>query len=140
MTTTTDQVPQLLQLLNRDTFRTLLGLELQQAAGGRVLVTATPTAEHCNAGGLVHGGYLSALADFATGVAALSANDMTAMAPHASLTMQNIALARPGEILRCEATCTRTGRRAATAEATITAGDRLIAKALSTHTVVEPSG
>lgn len=41
----------------------LLGLEVESGSPERVVATGTWKAEHCTAGGLIHGGYLMAQAD-----------------------------------------------------------------------------
>lgn len=119
-------------------FNHLLGISAVSTTAEEVVIEATPRAEHANAGGIVHGGYLSTLLDTATGRAAHTAVPPGHLCPHASLSVQYVSAAFPGETLRATAHVARAGRRAASAHATIMAGDRLVAQALSTHTVLAP--
>jgi acyl-CoA thioesterase len=123
--------------LAADTLATRLGFRLTTAAPGEISVAAQPGPDDVNAGGTVHGGFLSALADYATGVAVHTRLDHGYYAPHASLSLQYLHTARPDQELQCIARCVAAGRQSAGAEAEVRQGDRLIARAISSHTVIE---
>jgi acyl-CoA thioesterase len=125
------------EVMRADALARHLGFQLVEVEPGAVQTTATPDSEHLNAGGIVHGGFLSALADWSTGAAAHSAVPDGHYVPHSSLAMQYLKVARPGIELRCAARCLSATRKAASAEAEIRQGDVVIARALSTHVVVE---
>lgn len=119
-------------------FGASLGLEITVVEPGEVAVVARPGEEHRNGGGIVHGGYLSAVLDVATGWAVHSRlEDQDVVAPHTSLSVQYVRAVLPGQELRGTARCARAGRRTASAEAELLAADALVAKALSTHAVIE---
>lgn len=112
-----------------------LGFEVVRLATDEVVMRATPRAEHCNGGGIVHGGYLAALLDSATGwvVHANVAADVAV--PHLNLNIQYLRAAVPGEQLKCRARCVTTGRRVFAASGEIHQAGRLVAKAATTHLV-----
>lgn len=117
-------------------FAQLLGFELVHADAEGAEMAALPRAEHCNGGGILHGGYLSALLDSATGWAVHGALAPGQLAPHVHLDVQYLRAGRPDEPLRATARCLRRGRTILAAEAEITQGGRLLAKATSTHAVL----
>ena len=102
---------------------------------------ATPGPEHANGGGIVHGGYLTALLDSTTGWAVNAGlrDDDTAAAPHVHLSVQYLRAALPGRALVCTGRCVRAGRRIASAEAEITQDGTVIARAVTTHAVIGPA-
>jgi uncharacterized protein (TIGR00369 family) len=103
-----------------------------------VVLVATPGPQHANTGGIVHGGYLSALLDVATGWAALAGLPAGRTCPHSSLSVSYVRAALPGQELRCTAHAMRVGRTTASSEAVVTTPDgRTAARALSSHTVVD---
>ena len=59
-------------------------------------------------------------------------------APHTALTVQYLRAALPGTMLVCTAHCRRAGRRVAAAEAEIVQGGKVIAHAITSHTVLSP--
>ncbi len=118
-----------------------LGLVEQSRGPEGVVMTGTPTEDHVNAAGIVHGGFLAALLDTTTGRAVDAVLPDDAAPPHLALSIQYLRVAHPGRPLRCEGRVVRAGRTTAFAEARITdADDRLIATATSTHAVLRLAG
>lgn len=112
-----------------------LGFRVVSLDTGAVVLAGTPGPEHCNSGGIVHGGYLAALLDSATGWAVHANIEPGIAAPHLQLSVQFLRAAVPGEEVECRAHCVTAGRRVLTAEGAITQSGRLIAKATTTHLV-----
>jgi acyl-CoA thioesterase len=112
-----------------------LGFRVVALDTDEVVLAGTPGAEHCNSGGIVHGGYLAALLDSATGWAVHVNIEAGIAAPHLQLGVQYLRAAVPGEDVECRARCLTIGRRIVAAEGAITQSGRLVAKAASTHLV-----
>jgi uncharacterized protein (TIGR00369 family) len=117
-------------------FSRLLGFRLVQAGDGRATMEARPGAEHANGGGIVHGGYLTALLDSATGWAVHSALPDGVRAPHIQLTIQYLRMALPDQPLSCSARAVAAGRRVAAAEAEITQNGEVVARGVTSHAVL----
>lgn len=117
-------------------FSTHLGFRLVRAGSDGVVMEADPAPEHLNGGGIVHGGYLSSLLDSTTGWAVHAEIERGVAAPHLQISVQFVRAATAGETLVCRGRCISAGRRVASAEAEITQGDRVIARAVSTHAVL----
>jgi acyl-CoA thioesterase len=117
-------------------FSQLLGFRLVAIDDEGATMEADPGPDHCNGGGILHGGYLSALLDSATGWAVHSSIPAGTPAPHVQLTVQYVRAGVPGETLTCRARCVAVGRRIASAEAEITQGGRVIARAVTSHAVL----
>lgn len=120
-------------------FASLLGFRVVRADDDGSLVEADPQPEHLNGGGIIHGGYLSALLDSATGWAVHARTPDGVPAPHVHISVTFVRAAVAGQRLSCTARCVSAGRRVASAEAEITQGDRVIARAVSSHAVLSPS-
>lgn len=118
-------------------FAQLLGFDVVRADEDGSLVEAVPRPEHLNGGGIVHGGYLAALLDSATGWAVHARTPPGTPAPHIHLSVQYVRAALAGQPLVCRARCVSAGRRVASAEAEITQGDRVVARAVSSHAVLQ---
>jgi uncharacterized protein (TIGR00369 family) len=106
----------------------LMGMELLEAGEGRVLFAAEPGLEHYNPLGTVHGGLAATLIDSATGCAVHTT--LPAGATFTTLDLQvryvRAITSDTGRVL-CEGTVVHRGRTLATAQATLVAGDRLLA-------------
>ena len=98
---------------------------------------ATPGPDHVNGGGILHGGYLTALLDSTTGWAVHAALGPGVAAPHLHLSVQYVRAGLPGSPLRCTGHCIRAGRRVAAAEAEITQNGKVIARAVTSHAVLD---
>ena len=121
-------------------FAVHLGFRVERADEDGSLVVAEPAAEHCNGAGIVHGGYLSALLDTTTGWAVHSRLPPGVGAPHIQISVQFVRAAFPGTELVCRGRCVSAGRRVASADAEITQGDDVIARAVTSHIVLSREG
>jgi acyl-CoA thioesterase len=117
-------------------FSAHLGFVVKRADGDGALVEAEPGPEHCNGGGIVHGGYLSALLDTATGWAIHANLPDGVAAPHVQISVQFVRAALPGTTLVCRARSVAVGRRIASAESEVTQDGRVIARAVTSHAVI----
>jgi acyl-CoA thioesterase len=66
-------------LLEKDTYAKLSGIILDEISPGRAVASMTITKDHLNGAGMVHGGAIFALADFAF-AAAVNSHDRIAVA------------------------------------------------------------
>ncbi len=119
-------------------FAAHLGFRVVRADLEGALVEADPLPEHLNGGGIVHGGYLTALLDSATGWAVHAHVPAGVAAPHVQLSVQYVRAAIVGSTLVCEGRCVASGRRIASAEAEIKQDGRVIARAVTSHAVLGP--
>jgi acyl-CoA thioesterase len=119
-------------------FSASLGFRILRADEDGAVIEADPRPEHLNGGGIVHGGYLTSLLDSATGWAVHARLPDDVPAPHVQLSVQYIRAAVAGQTLVCHGRCLSAGRRIASAEAEITQGDRVIARAVTSHAVLRP--
>lgn len=113
-----------------------LGFRVTRVDAEGAVVEADPGPEHLNGGGILHGGYLGALLDSATGWAVHGAASEVVLAPHVQLSTQFLRAGAAGRPLVATARCTSAGGRICTAEAEIIQNDRVIARATSTHAVI----
>ena len=91
----------------------------------------------------MHGGYLTALLDSATGWAVHAALPQGVRAAHIQLTVQYLRMAVPDQPLSCRARAVAAGRRVAAAEAEITQNGEVVARGVTSHAVLDhlrPSG
>lgn len=115
----------------------MLGFRLLDAGEDGAVMEATPGPEHANGGGILHGGYLTALLDSTTGWAVHGSLPGSQAAPHTHLSVQYIRAGTPGSPLVCRGRCIRSGRRVAAAEAEITQDGVVIARAVTSHVVID---
>ncbi len=120
-------------------FSALLGFRYVSVADGVAVVEADPGPEHCNGGGIVHGGFLAAMLDTTTGWAVHDGVAPGVAAPHVQLSVQYVRAAVPGQTLTCRGSALAVGRRIASAEAEITQGGRVVARAVASHAVLAAS-
>lgn len=118
-------------------FSSLLGFRVLEVWEGGVVMEADPQPEHANSKGILHGGYLTSLLDSATGWAVHSALPEDVAAPHVHLSVQYVRAAFPGVPLRATGRVVRAGRTVASAEAEITQEDKVIARAVTSHAVLD---
>ena len=119
-------------------FSALLGFRYVSVDEREAVVEADPGPEHCNGGGIVHGGFLAALLDTTTGWAVHARVAPGVAAPHVQLAVQYVSAAVPGTTLVCRGRCEVAGRRIGSTEAVITQGDRVIARAVASHAMLTP--
>ena len=106
----------------------LMGMELLEVDAGRALFAATPGPQHYNPLGTVHGGLAATLIDSATGCAVHTTLPRGATFTTIDLQVRYVRAitSDTGRVL-CEGTVVHRGRTLATAQATLTAGGRLLA-------------
>ncbi len=117
-------------------FSAHLGFRVVRADADGAVVEADPRPEHLNGGGILHGGYLSALLDSATGWAVHGGAPEGTIAPHVTLTTQFLRAGVADQPLVATATCTSRGRRICTTQGEISQGGHVIARATGTHAVI----
>ena len=94
-----------------DPLLVLLGVRLTEVPEpGRVALEARPRPEHLNFGGIVHGGYLSAVMDGAVGFALHSTLAPNRVCPHVQASYRFLRAALAGQVLRVDAWALRSGR------------------------------
>ena len=117
-----------------------LGYDVVEATAGRVVVTATPTADQLNPHGTVHGGLAATMLDSCMG---LAVQTMLAQGVGSTTLEFKISLLRPitpetGEI-KAEGLVLTVGRRVGTAEGKLTdKTGRLLAHGTTTYLIFEP--
>jgi uncharacterized protein (TIGR00369 family) len=117
----------------------LLGFELVEVEPGRVVFAAEPDERHYNPIGMVHGGLAATLIDSATGCAVHTT--LPAGTAYTTTDVQ-VRFVRPitrdtGRI-ECVGEVVHRGRTLATAEARVTAGDRLLAHGTASLLILPP--
>ena len=118
---------------------TLLGFELVEVQDGRAVFAVEPGDEHYNPIGVVHGGLAATLIDSATGCAVHTT--LPAGTGYTTTDVQ-VRFVRPitrdtGRI-ECVGEVVHRGRTMATAEARLTAGDRLLAHGTASLLILSP--
>jgi acyl-CoA thioesterase len=94
-------------------FSRMLGFRLVSAGEDGAVMEATPGPGHANGGGILHGGYLTALLDSTTGWAVHARLPPGVAAPHVQLSVQYVSAGTTGTPLVCRGRCVRAGRRVA---------------------------
>ena len=117
-------------------FSALLGFRYISVDAEEAVVEADPGPEHCNGGGIVHGGLLASLLDTTTGWAVHARVPAGTAAPHVHLSVQYVRAAVPGVTLVCRARCLSVGSRIGSTEAEVTQDGVVIARAAGTHAVL----
>lgn len=117
-------------LFRGDRFARMLGAELQDWGGGWARVAWTPTQEHRNFGGVVHGGAVFGLGDYAFAVAS---NSWGRVAVALTVDVQFLRGTQPGVALTAEARERSRSRRTGAYLIEVHGADRLVA---SLHAMV----
>ena len=118
---------------------TLLGFDLVEVEEGRVVFAAQPGDHHYNPIGTVHGGLAATLIDTVTGCAVHSTLPAGTGYTTTDLQVRYVrAITRDTGRIVCEGTVVHRGRTMATAEARITAGDRLLAHGTAGVLILPP--
>jgi uncharacterized protein (TIGR00369 family) len=114
-----------------------LGIRIASIDHGAVTMEITPTADHLNLGGIVHGGLLSTLMDCATGFALHTTLPEGSTPPHLAASYRFLTMAPAGVPLTASATVLKTGARVGHVRVEVRdTADRLIATGETTHAVV----
>ncbi len=118
---------------------TLLGFELVQVEEGRVVFAAEPGDQHYNPIGTVHGGLAATLIDSATGCAVHTTLPAGTGYTTTDLQVRFVrAITRDTGRIECVGEVVHRGRTLATAEARLTAGDRLLAHGTASLLILPP--
>jgi len=122
-----------------DPLLVLLGVRLTEVPeAGRVALEARPRPEHLNFGGIVHGGYLSAVMDGAVGFALHSTLPPGRVCPHVEAGYRFLRAASAGQVLRLDAWVLRSGRHLGHARVEIRDADGvLLCSGESTHALID---
>lgn len=118
----------------------LLGFEIVEVEAGRVVFAVEPGPQHYNPIGSVHGGLAATLIDSATGCAVHSTLPAGVGCTTTDLQVRYVrAITRDTGRILCEGTVVHRGRTIATAEARVTAGDRLLAHGTAGVLILPPA-
>jgi acyl-CoA thioesterase len=117
-------------------FSDLLGFRYVRVDATEGVVEADPGPEHCNGGGILHGGFLASLLDTTTGWAVHARVPAGVAAPHVHLSVQYVRAAVAGETLVCRARVVSVGGRIGSTEADVTQDGVVVARAMGTHAVL----
>ena len=121
-----------------DPLLVLLGVRLTAVPEpGRVALEARPAPQHLNFGGIVHGGYLSAVMDGAVGFALHSTLAPSRVCPHVQADYRFLHAAHAGQVLRVDAWALRAGRHLGHARVEVRDPDgALLCSGESTHALI----
>jgi uncharacterized protein (TIGR00369 family) len=117
-----------------NTMARTLGYDIVEAKRGRVVVTATPGAQHLNPQGSIHGGLAATLLDTCMGLAVMTTLDrgFNSTTLEFKISLQRPITPQTGPV-RAEGSVLTSGRRVATAEGRLLdAEGRLLAHGTST--------
>ena len=121
-------------------FGVLLGFEPVEVEEGRVVFAVEPDDRHYNPIGSVHGGLAATLIDSATGCAVHSTLPAGVGYTTTDLQVRYVCgITRDTGRILCEGTVVHRGRTIATAEARVTAGDRLLAHGTAGVLILPPA-
>jgi uncharacterized protein (TIGR00369 family) len=122
-----------------NTMARTLGYDIVEAEKGRVLITASPTGDHLNPQGTVHGGFSATLLDAAMGLAVQTTLEQS----YGSTSLEfKITFMRPvlpdAGLIRVEGTVLKGGRRIGYAEGKVTDSQgKLLAHATTSCMIFE---
>jgi uncharacterized protein (TIGR00369 family) len=120
-------------------FGVLLGFEPVEVEEGRVVFAVEPDDRHYNPIGSVHGGLAATLIDSATGCAVHSTLPAGVAYTTTDLQVRYVrGITRDTGRILCEGTVVHRGRTIATAQARVTAGDRLLAHGTAGVLILPP--
>ena len=118
---------------------TLLGFELVEVGPGRAIFAVEPGEQHYNPIGMVHGGLAATLIDSATGCAV-----HTTLPAGTAYTTTDVqvrfvrTITRDTGRIECTGEVVHRGRTMATAQARLTAGDKLLAHGTASLLILPP--
>jgi len=107
---------------------------VDKSTPGRCTWRMSADERFANPAGIMQGGFLGAFADSAMGAAAVTnVGERKVFAANAEMKISFLAAVPPGATLECTAEVVSSGSRVAFVEASITADQRLVARASSTY-------
>lgn len=113
-------------------FEATLGLRLVEASRGRALFRATAVADHSNASGAMHGGWIAGLLDAVTGAAAATVLEQQEGYATVSLHISYLRAVTAGMIVEVEGRVVSEGGRIVTSSATATCEGKALARGEAT--------
>ncbi len=121
-------------------FAALLGFQAAEGSPGAVVLRGAWAAEHCTADGLLHGGYLMALADAAAATLAFLNLPPGATTSTIEAKTNFLAAVREGSVT-ARAELVHTGRTTIVVQTDVTDdGGRLVSRTLQTQAVLQNAG
>ncbi|MDP8255158.1 MAG: PaaI family thioesterase [Candidatus Alcyoniella australis] len=115
-----------------------LGITIEHIDNGYARLVMAQSEQLSNAGGVIHGGALSSLADSATAIAVLSLCDPQERVTTIEMKINFLTPAAPGKCI-CEARVVRKGTTTAVCDVEIfDAQGAMVCKALITYAVIHP--
>src|SRR3954468_5941893 len=117
-------------------FSALLGFRYVSVDDTEAVVEVEPGPEHCNGGGIVHGGFLASVLDTTTGWAVHARLPEGTAAPPVHLSVQYVRAAGPGQTPVSRGRCVSVGGRIGSTEAELTQDGVVVARAVGTHAVL----
>jgi uncharacterized protein (TIGR00369 family) len=119
-------------------FHELVGPLYEKRDGGTVTIGFVVAEKHKNRSGIVHGGMICTLADFAMGHAAHLATGTPRRLVTTTLSVDFAGNARPGDWIEARVDVMRPGRRVAFVNCFVHHGADRIARASATFQILEP--
>jgi acyl-CoA thioesterase len=115
-------------------------MDMVETRRGLAVMEIACREELLNSQGVMHGGFISTLADSAMARAMASVLPDGARHSTFDLKMNFITAVEPGEKVRATGKVLHHGRRTGVAECQVTSGDRLVATATSSFIIQAPGG
>jgi acyl-CoA thioesterase len=115
-------------------------MDMAETRRGMAVMEIACREELLNSQGVMHGGFISTLADSAMARAMASVVPDGARHSTFDLKMNFITAVRPGEKVRATGKVVHHGRRTGVAECEVTCGDRLVATATASFIIQAPGG
>ena len=116
-------------------FADLLGFTVSSRGEGRCRIELDITPEHFNPHGIVHGGVLYSVADTGMGGALTSLLGDDEICTTVEIKIVYFRPATAGRLV-CDTEVVNRGRRTAALESTVSAGDRILARAYGTFMIL----
>lgn len=133
-------VEQLLPFVTSHPLHRAMGVRTIETADGSSTIDVTVEGDMVNAAGMFHGGIVYSLCDMACYSALLTRLQPGENAATHDIHVSLMGAARTGERVRFTGTVLRQGRNVAFMEAHAHCGDRLLARATVTKTILRPRG
>lgn len=119
-------------------FADLLGFTVSSRSEGRCRIELDIAPEHFNPHGIVHGGVLYSVADTGMGGALMSMLGDAEICTTVEIKIVYFRPATDGRLV-CDTEVVNRGRRTAALESTVSAGDRILARAYGTFMILPRS-